>query len=52
MVAALKALHLAALILWCAGLLALPLLLARHDPHQPQSTTRGCACLPMRASAW
>lgn len=38
MVAALKALHLAALILWCAGLLALPLLLARHDPHQPQST--------------
>jgi putative membrane protein len=28
----LKALHIAALVLWCAGLFALPLLLARHDP--------------------
>ena len=36
-VTALKAVHLAALILWCAGLLALPLLLARHDPQQSQS---------------
>lgn len=38
MVTALKAAHLAALILWCAGLLALPLLLARHDPQHSQST--------------
>ncbi|EIM26776.1 CopD family protein [Microvirga lotononidis] len=28
----LKALHIAALLLWCAGLFALPLMLARHDP--------------------
>lgn len=28
----LKALHVAALLLWCAGLFALPLMLARHDP--------------------
>jgi len=28
----LKALHIAALVLWCAGLFALPLMLARHDP--------------------
>jgi uncharacterized membrane protein len=27
----LKALHIAALVLWCGGLFALPLLLARHD---------------------
>ncbi|MCB5177541.1 MULTISPECIES: CopD family protein [Microvirga] len=28
----LKALHIAMLSLWCAGLFALPLMLARHDP--------------------
>lgn len=28
----LKALHIATLSLWCAGLFALPLMLARHDP--------------------
>ena len=28
----LKALHIAALVLWCAGLFVLPLMLARHDP--------------------
>lgn len=28
----LKALHIAALVIWCAGLFALPLMLARHDP--------------------
>lgn len=28
----LKALHIAALVVWCAGLFALPLMLARHDP--------------------
>ena len=27
-----KALHIATLALWCAGLFALPLMLARHDP--------------------
>lgn len=27
----LKALHIAALVLWCAGLFALPLMFARHD---------------------
>ncbi|MEQ9811945.1 MAG: CopD family protein [Azospirillaceae bacterium] len=27
-----KALHIAALILWCGGLFALPLMLSRHDP--------------------
>ena len=27
-----KGVHIAALILWCAGLLALPLMLSRHDP--------------------
>ncbi|MBS3651844.1 CopD family protein [Pseudaminobacter sp. 19-2017] len=27
-----KALHIAALVIWCAGLFALPLMLARHDP--------------------
>ena len=33
----LKALHLAMLLLWCAGLFALPLMLARHDPAVGQS---------------
>lgn len=28
----LKGLHITALVLWCGGLFALPLLLARHDP--------------------
>ena len=28
----LKALHIAGLVIWCAGLLALPTMLARHDP--------------------
>lgn len=38
MITALKALHVAALILWCAGLFAMPLLLARHDPQHAQLT--------------
>ncbi|WP_323766815.1 CopD family protein [Marinovum sp.] len=33
----LKALHVAMLLLWCAGLFALPLMLARHDPAIGQS---------------
>jgi putative membrane protein len=37
MVLALKALHVAALIVWCAGLLALALLLTVHDPQHEQS---------------
>jgi uncharacterized membrane protein len=32
----LKALHIAMLGLWCAGLFALPLMLARHDPAMGQ----------------
>jgi protoporphyrinogen IX oxidase len=28
----LKAIHIAMLVVWCAGLFALPLMLARHDP--------------------
>lgn len=28
----LKALHIAGLVIWCAGLFALPTMLARHDP--------------------
>lgn len=27
-----KVIHIAALVMWCGGLLALPLMLARHDP--------------------
>lgn len=33
----LKALHIAALCLWCGGLLALPMMLTRHDPASSQS---------------
>lgn len=38
MITALKALHIAALVVWCAGLFALPLLLTKHDPQHSQST--------------
>lgn len=37
MLTALKALHIAALIVWCSGLFALPLLLSKHGPQQTQS---------------
>jgi len=37
MIAAFKFLHIAALSIWCAGLVALPLLLARHHPADNQS---------------
>ena len=37
MITALKGLHIAALIVWCAGLFALPLLLGRHDPGLSQA---------------
>ncbi|MGR3575750.1 MAG: CopD family protein [Sagittula sp.] len=33
----LKALHISMLLLWCGGLFALPLMLARHDPAIGQS---------------
>jgi putative membrane protein len=36
MIAALKFLHIAALSVWCAGLVGLPLLLARHAPNGDQ----------------
>lgn len=32
MIAWVKGLHIACLVIWCAGLICLPLLLARHDP--------------------
>lgn len=38
MIAAMKAVHIAALILWCAGLVALPLMLRRIEPDQGQLT--------------
>ena len=28
-----KAAHIVALVIWCGGLLALPLMLTRHDPN-------------------
>ena len=37
----LKALHIAALVIWCAGLFALPLMLARHDPALGQAAGTG-----------
>jgi len=37
MIAALKFFHIAALSVWCAGLVGLPLLLARHDPADDQA---------------
>ena len=37
MIAALKFLHIAALSIWCAGLVGLPLLLARHHPEDDQA---------------
>lgn len=36
-VAWVKALHIAALILWCAGLVALPLVLSKHDVAEEQA---------------
>lgn len=35
-----KAVHIAALAIWCAGLLVLPLMLARHDPALPAAEFR------------
>lgn len=37
MIAAIKLLHIAALVVWCAGLLGLPLVLAKHDPRHEQA---------------
>ncbi len=37
MITALKALHIVALTVWCAGLFALPLMLTKHDPQQSQT---------------
>jgi len=36
LIVALKALHIAALTVWCAGLVALPLMLRHLEPHQGQ----------------
>lgn len=38
MIALVKALHIIALITWCAGLIVLPLLLSRHRATESQST--------------
>jgi uncharacterized membrane protein len=38
MIVAVKALHIIALITWCAGLIVLPLLLGRHRASESQST--------------
>ncbi|MEP9402652.1 CopD family protein [Sphingomonas sp. VNH70] len=38
MLSLVKALHIAALILWCAGLVALPLVLAKHRRDEAQTT--------------
>ena len=38
MIVALKALHIAALTIWCAGLIALPLMLRHIEPGQSQPT--------------
>ena len=35
-----KALHIAGLCLWCGGLLAMPLMLSRHDPVDSQDDYR------------
>lgn len=35
-----KMLHIAALCVWCGGLIALPLMLARHDPAMAQDDYR------------
>lgn len=37
MIATIKFLHIAALCIWCAGLIGLPLLLARHSPADDQA---------------
>jgi putative membrane protein len=37
MIALLKFFHIAALAVWCAGLIGMPLLLARHDPTDRQA---------------
>lgn len=37
MISALKFFHIAALSVWCAGIVGLPLLLARHDPADDQA---------------
>lgn len=39
-VALLKGIHITALVLWCGGLIALPLMLARHDPAVSQDDYR------------
>lgn len=36
-VALVKAVHIAALVIWCAGLLALPLMLSKHEIGETQS---------------
>ena len=37
MIALLKALHIGALVFWCAGLVGLPMMLAHHDPAMSQT---------------
>ena len=49
MIVAVKLLHIAALSIWCAGLIALPLLLAKHDHHDQQAVFSRLRLLTHRA---
>lgn len=49
MILLLKLLHIAALSIWCAGLVALPLLLAKHDQDHQQATFSRLRILTHRA---
>ncbi len=49
MIVAIKLLHIAALIVWCAGLVGLPLVLAKHDPEHDQADYSHLRILTHRA---
>lgn len=49
MIAAFKLLHIAALIIWCAGLIGLPLVLSKHDPDDEQEDYAHLRILTHRA---
>ncbi len=52
MIALLKFLHIAALSVWCAGLVGLPLLLARHDPSHDQTVYGRLRIVTHQAYVW
>ncbi len=49
MIVAVKLLHIAALSIWCAGLVGLPLVLAKHDPDDVQEDFSRLRVLTHRA---